>query len=115
MDWFMVVLSGAGCTGALPAGWNGPAPPVGDLTGESWTDHDPDIVRLVYQVLVEQGACGRCGGPLRPAVAVRLVVGACTPPRFVVTARCRRRRRHRHVAQAAHRRGGLMFGALRPA
>jgi hypothetical protein len=115
MEWLTACLWQAVLTGIPPnVPWNA-AVPVAELTGESWTDHDPDIVRLVYAVLVEQSTCGKCDAPLRPVFSARIVVGPCTPPRFVVTARCRSWRRHRHVAQVTHRRGGLCFEELHPA
>jgi len=110
MDWLTLLLREAGLVLLGPA-----PPPAGDVTGEVWTDHDREVVRLIYEVLVEERDCARCGAPLRPAVSARVVAGPFAPPRFVVTARCRTWRRHRHVAEVAHERGGLRLGAIHPA
>jgi predicted nucleic acid-binding Zn ribbon protein len=115
MDWLTFCFGGAGFTGILPLGpWNALLLPAGRLTGEEWTEQDADVVRLVYEVLVEQTPCARCGAPLRRSVSAH-IVAAFTGPRFMVTARCRSWRRHRHVAVVRHGRGGLQFEALHPA
>ena len=113
VDWLTRCLWEAGLTGIPPlALWQAPVPAAAGPVGESWTDHDPDIVRLVYEVLAEQSACGRCGAPLRRVVSIRVVIAPPVILGVAVTARCRSWARHRHVAMATHQRGGLRFEEL---
>jgi hypothetical protein len=115
VDWLTVFVGDAALIGVLPiTGWIPPVQPAGQPSAEWWTDHDLDIVRLVYETLTERSVCGRCGMPLRRVVLARPVRGAYAAPRILVSVRCRSWRRHRQVAEVADRRGELRFGELRP-
>jgi hypothetical protein len=126
MEWFLpyewAAALGAS-TGPIPwwgpmPWWGGPGPqprePVADEVCAGPTAIDLELVRVVYEVLVERVGCGLCGAPLHPAIAVEVTRGSFTAARIVVTAHCRGWRRHRHLAGVVERAGDLRFGQLGP-
>lgn len=77
-------------------------------------DLELDVVRVVYAVLLEGSACGRCGAPLDPVADVTRTRGFLTAARIVVATRCRGPQRHRHLAKVTEQAGDLRWGPLRP-
>lgn len=73
---------------------------------------DLEIVKAVYEVLVERVRCGSCGVALDGTVNVKLSRGFFNAAGFIVATRCHGLRRHRHVASVLKRASELRFGQL---
>ena len=101
----------------VPMQWSDwPAPPPRDPPAEDECG-DPstlelDVIRVVYEVLVEEAGCAICGAPLQRVINIELRQRFFRAAEIVVSTNCRGWRRHRQVATVLHRDGDLLFGQL---
>jgi hypothetical protein len=93
-----------------------PCPSFAETTEDvGVADLELALVRIMYDALVAQIACGVCAAPLEPATDVERTRGFFTGARIVVRTLCCGPRRHRHRATVTDRAGDLRMGQLRPA
>jgi hypothetical protein len=116
MDWLLPYYWAVGlsASGIPMTSWGLVSLPLRDPDARcaDLIDLDVELVRVLYEVLVERTDCGLCGAPLEPAVNVELARRSLTVGRIVVATRCRGSRRHRQVATVVERNGELRFGRL---
>jgi hypothetical protein len=112
--WAGVLSASAGQTTLW--GWPRPSPtePAAHNECAEPTALDLELIRVVYEVLVERVDCAVCGAQLHRAVNVELTQPSFATAQILVATHCRGWRRHRYVATVAERAGELRFGQLGP-
>ena len=116
MEWILMYYWAAALsTSESPMTWWGfGRPPRHPATNcADPTAADLELIRVLYEVLVEQADCAVCGARLQRAVKVELIRRSLTANQILVTTQCRGPKRHRHEASVVEQAGDLRFGVLR--
>jgi hypothetical protein len=119
MDWLLPYdwAAALSASGNPMTSWGSPGTPPRRLAADNQCpeprDLDIELVRVLYEVLVQRADCAICDAPLEIAVDVEPTRGSSTVSRIVVVTHCRGSKRHRHMARVVERNGELRFGQLK--
>jgi hypothetical protein len=116
MEWILLYYWAAALSASeTPMTWWGFGPPPRHpaTNRDNPRAADLDLIKVLYEVIVEQVDCAICGARLERAVKVELIRRSLPADQILVTTHCRGRKRHHHEASVVEQAGDLRFGVLR--
>src|SRR6476659_6116921 len=115
MEWLLPYdwAAALSASGISLTSWASPGTPPRKLAADNQCpelgDLDIELVRVLYEVLVQRAECAIYDAPLDLAANVELTRRSFNVDRIVVVTHCRGSKRHRHMAKVVERNGELRF------